>query len=93
MIPIRFYARATNADSDLNSEPAHHPQRAKRLLRQLPRHSAEAVENVAREAVQLLYVAPRIAGQTTHELASLLAPAFLWVRPRECFAILYDVAC
>ena len=78
LIPIRFYARATSMDSDVSSEPAHDPERVKRLLRQLPRHSAEAVESVAREAVQLLYVAPRIAGRTTQEFASLLAPAFLW---------------
>jgi hypothetical protein len=91
LIPIRFYARATHADSDLSSEPAHDPERVKRLLRQLPRHSAEAVESVAREAVQLLYITPRVAGQTTHELASLLAPAFLWVRPRKRFTALRDV--
>ena len=78
LIPIRFYARATSMDSEVSSEPAHEPERVKRLLRQLPRHSAEAVESVAREAVQLLYVAPRIAGRTTQEFASLLAPAFLW---------------
>lgn len=82
LIPIRFYARATGADPDLLTESVDvdDQDRVKQLLRQLPRHSTEAVESVAREAVQLLYVAPRIAGHTTHELATLLAPAFLWVR-------------
>ena len=84
LIPARFYDRAVELghtpDQAESAEGDQDHQGVQRLLERLPRHSTEAVESVAREAVQLLYVAPMVAGHTTHELATLLAPAFLWVR-------------
>lgn len=49
-----------------------------RLLQQLPRRKLEAVASVTKEAVQLLHVAPMVAGASPKVLASLLAPTFLW---------------
>ena len=68
LIPLRYYHRATS------SQTSTEPPALQQLLGRLPTRCAEQVSVVAREACQLIYLAPGVAGSGVEAMASILAP-------------------
>ena len=68
LIPLRYYHRATATQTSTE------PPSLQQLLARLPTRCAEQVGVVAREACQLIYLAPGVAGSGVEAMASILAP-------------------
>ena len=68
LIPLRYYHRATATQTSTE------PPSLQQLLGRLPTRCAEQVSVVAREACQLIYLAPGVAGSGVEAMASILAP-------------------
>ena len=68
LIPLRYYHRATATQTSTE------PPSLRQLLGRLPTRCAEQVSVVAREACQLIYLAPGVSGSGVEAMASILAP-------------------